>query len=81
MNTYIESMKTTVSERGQITLPKSVRTSLGIRPGTVIDISIAEGKFIGVKKEAEDPFQKWRGRGKLPGGFSRVDEYLEAIRG
>nr|MDA3949537.1 AbrB/MazE/SpoVT family DNA-binding domain-containing protein [Spirochaeta sp.] len=30
-------MKTVVSERGQITLPKAIRTAMGIRAGTILD--------------------------------------------
>jgi AbrB family looped-hinge helix DNA binding protein len=74
-------MKSTVSERGQITLPKSIRTKLGIRPGTVIEFELIGEKIIGVKKEPEDPLRTWRGKGKLPDGFSTVDEYLDETRG
>ena len=81
MNTYYKSMKTTVSERGQITLPKAIRTKLGIRPGTIIEFEIVLGKIIGTKKEPEDALRKWRGVGRLPGGFSSVDAYLDEVRG
>lgn len=74
-------MKTIVSERGQITLPKSIRTDLGIRPGTVLELSIVDGKIVGWKRETEDTLHAWRGRGSLPEGIRSVDEYLEAIRG
>jgi AbrB family looped-hinge helix DNA binding protein len=36
MKAYCENMKTVVSELGQITLPKSIRTDLGIREGTIL---------------------------------------------
>jgi AbrB family looped-hinge helix DNA binding protein len=74
-------MKTIVSERGQITLPKAIRVGLGIRPGTIIDFVVENGEIIGRKKESDDPIRKWRGKGRLPDGFSSVDEYLSAIRG
>ena len=32
-------MKTKVSEKGQITIPKAVRLKLGLRPGTVLEAS------------------------------------------
>jgi AbrB family looped-hinge helix DNA binding protein len=73
-------MKTTVSEKGQITIPKKVREQLGIRPGTVLEVSAAAGRLVAVKRERQDPFHKWRGKGRLPGGVS-VDEYLERSRG
>jgi AbrB family looped-hinge helix DNA binding protein len=73
-------MKTKVSEKGQITIPKKVRQQLGIRPGTVLEISAAAGRLVAVKSDTLDPFHKWRGKGRLPGGLS-VDEYLRRARG
>ncbi len=73
-------MKTTVSEKGQVTIPKAIREKLGLRPGTVLDLTAVEGKLIGVKKEQEDPISRWLGKGKLPGGLD-VDEYLRQVRG
>lgn len=74
-------MKTKVSERGQVTLPKTIRTKLGIRPGTVIDFDLVNGKIVGTKKEPEDALRSWRGKGRLPGNFRNVDEYLDEVRG
>ena len=79
MNSYIESMKTIVSEKGQITIPKIIRDKMGIKPGTILEVDISEGKIIAVKKQSVDVFKKWRGQGKLPVGFS-VDEYLKKVR-
>jgi antitoxin PrlF len=73
-------MKTTVSEKGQITIPKKIRDVLGIRPGTVLNVSATGGRLVAIKQERQDPFNKWRGKGRLPGGLS-VDEYLERVRG
>jgi antitoxin PrlF len=69
-------MKTRVSERGQITLPKAIRTKLGIRPGTIIEFELTNGKIIGTKQEPKDPLRRWRGKGQLPEGFADVDAYL-----
>lgn len=80
MKTYSKSMKTVVSERGQITLPKSIRTDLGIRAGTVLELSIVDGRIIGWKREEKDAVHKWNGRGTLPCGIKSVDEYLRETR-
>ena len=69
----------TVSEKGQITIPKALRETLGIRPGTVLEVAAVRGNLIAQKREAEDPLLKWRGRGRLPGGGS-VDAYLARTR-
>ena len=80
MNSYFESMKTIVSERGQITLPKAVRVSLGLRPGTILEISVVNGQMIGTKEDQTDPLLFWKGRGKLPPGFTDIDDYLKRTR-
>jgi AbrB family looped-hinge helix DNA binding protein len=79
-NSYIISMKTVVSEKGQITIPKAVRDELGINAGTVLEVESVEGKLVAVKKESVDAILKWRGRSKIPGSKT-VDEYLRRIRG
>ena len=73
-------MKTVVSEKGQITIPKAVRDKLGIVAGTVLEVDSAEGKLVAVKKEPVDAILKWRGKGRIPGS-NTVDEYLHRIRG
>ncbi len=73
-------MKATVSQKGQVTIPKGVRDRLGIRRGTVLDFEAVGGKLVAVKRGAEDGFTRWRGKGKIPGGLG-VDEYLKKARG
>jgi len=73
-------MKTIVSEKGQVTIPKAIRDKLGLRPGTVLEMEAVEGRLVGVKRALEDPFSRWAGRGRLPGGLS-VDDYLREVRG
>jgi antitoxin PrlF len=73
-------MKSIVSEKGQVTIPKEIRVELGLRAGTVLDFQAIEGKLVGVKKDPQDPFSRWFGKGRLPGGLD-VDAYLEMVRG
>ncbi len=73
-------MKAIVSEKGQITIPKKIRDRLGIVPGTVLEVDTEEGRMIARKKEAVDVFDKWRGKGRIPGDLP-VDEYLKEARG
>ena len=73
-------MKTVVSEKGQITIPKPLRERLGLLKGTVLDFEARDGALVGTKKTPNDPIMKWRGRGRLPGGAS-VDAYLRKVRG
>ena len=73
-------MKASVSEKGQVTIPKAIRERLGLRPGTVLEFQTEGGRLIGTKAVTQDVFRKWRGRGRLPGGAS-VDEHLSRARG
>lgn len=72
-------MKSIVSEKGQVTIPKPVRERLGLKAGTVIHFEALDGQLVGKKAIANDPFAKWRGRGRLPVATS-VDAYLRVIR-
>jgi antitoxin PrlF len=72
-------MKSIVSEKGQVTIPKPCRDRLGLQAGTVLDFEALDGKLIAIKQQTEDVFQKWRGKGKLPGGLN-VDKYINVIR-
>jgi len=72
-------MKAIISEKGQITVPKACREKLGLRAGMILDVQAQQGRLVATKRQAEDVFRKWRGKGKLPGGIS-VDEYLNKAR-
>jgi AbrB family looped-hinge helix DNA binding protein len=68
-----------VSEKGQITIPKALRTKLGLAPGTVLEFRAVNGKLVAHKKLGLDVFKKWRGRGRLPKAMT-VDQYLQRAR-
>jgi len=72
-------MKTIVSEKGQVTVPKALRDALGLVPGTILDFEAAHGRLVGRKRMTGDPFSTWRGAGRLPSGKS-VDDYLRSAR-
>ena len=73
-------MKATLSEKGQITIPKKLRQSLGLKPGTVLDFTEDEGRLIAAKAVEDDPLSKWRGVAKIPVGKDTAS-YLKEIRG
>ena len=73
-------MKSTVSEKGQITIPKALRQRLGLTAGMVLDFEAERGTLVGRKRVSEDPIAAWRGRARLPKGMS-VDKYLKSVRG
>lgn len=79
-NYYYECMKAIVSVKGQVTIPKTIRRTLGIRAGTVLEFTAEDGRLVAVKDRRDDAISRWRGKGRLPGGRS-VDEYLQEVRG
>ncbi len=72
-------MDATVAERGQITLPKSVRDALGLTKGSKLKVEL-DGARIILRKDVDDALSRMRGRLKLD-GFANTEEALRAIRG
>ena len=71
-------MKTVVSEKGRITIPKAVRDRLGIRPGHVLDVTVEGGRLVARKLVPQDAIERVYGIVKLAGGTDRV---IEELRG
>jgi antitoxin PrlF len=51
----MKSMKARIAERGQVTIPKSLRKMLGLKPGTMLEFAEERGRLIAVKSEGTDP--------------------------
>jgi len=71
-------MKATVSERGQVTIPKPLRDRLGIRAGQVLDFSEERGRIVAIKADVRDPIDAVYGILKLD---RPVDEIIDEMRG
>lgn len=71
-------MKAKVAERGQVTIPKSLRDRLGIRPGTMLEFHEDKGRLIAVKSEIGHPVDSIYGRF---GNGRRTDEIMDELRG
>ena len=71
-------MKTVVSEKGQITIPKPLRVRLGLHKGQVLDVREERGRLVMTKRASRDPFDKYFGILKL--GRS-TDEIMKELRG
>ncbi len=56
-----EPMKAVVTTKGQVTIPKALRDSLGILRGTVLDFREESGRLIVCKATIEDPVAAVRG--------------------
>ena len=74
-------MATTVTSKGQVTIPKPVRDQLGIKPGNAVDFRMdPDGRVVLLKVEGSptNPFDKWRGSA---GPGLSTDEIMTLTRG
>lgn len=72
-------MKSIISEKGQVTIPKPIRDRLGLVPNTVLEFESENGRLIARKADlARDPVLAVTGICKKK---IVVDEYLQEIRG
>ncbi len=70
-------MKSTVGERGQVTIPKPLRDRLGLRPGVEIEFEEEGGRLVG-RKVVRDRLDALVGIVELPEG---TDAAVDALRG
>jgi len=75
-------MATTVTSKGQVTIPKPVRDRLGIEPGNAVEFELApDGRIVLVKVDggqARSRFEALRGRA---GAGLSTDEIMALTRG
>ena len=73
-------MRSTVSEKGQVTIPKTIRARLGIEPGEVLEFEEEEtgGRIVAHKVAARDPVDEVYGILRLDEG---TDELVQRLRG
>jgi antitoxin PrlF len=75
-------MSTTVTTKGQVTIPKAVREFLGIKPGSLVDFKRDDdGRIFLVPDAAAKPENRFaRFRGHAKGGLS-TNEIMALTRG
>lgn len=74
-------MATTVTSKGQVTIPKAVRDRLSIEPGNAVEFRMdADGRIVLEKVGAPttNPFDKWRG---ILAPSPSTDEIMAMLRG
>ena len=50
-----------LTQKGQVTIPKKIRIALGLRPGDEVDFDMDKSKVVLIKKPKKLPFDKWLG--------------------
>ncbi|ACQ80983.1 transcriptional regulator, AbrB family [Beutenbergia cavernae DSM 12333] len=71
-------MKTTVSEKGQITIPKALRERLGLRAGSVLEVEEKDGQLVARRRVERDPVDAVYGVIEVPQG---TDAAIDELRG
>ncbi|MDN5751081.1 MAG: AbrB/MazE/SpoVT family DNA-binding domain-containing protein [Pseudonocardia sp.] len=71
-------MKSTVSEKGQVTIPKQLRDRLGIAPGQELDFTDEGGALVARKVRGRGAVDAIYGILSLPGG---TDAVMDELRG
>lgn len=74
-------MATTLTSKGQVTIPKPVRDRLGLKPGSRVEFELAQDGRVTVKaagKPQRSPFAKLRGSNK---GKLTTDQIMALTRG
>jgi AbrB family looped-hinge helix DNA binding protein len=72
----------TISSKGQITVPQEIRQYLGLKPGDRVEFITEEGRtFIRPAHGGENPFQKYAGiLGTFPGGIDEINAWVRDMR-
>jgi len=76
-------MTTTISSKGQITVPVEIREALGLEPSTRIDIRLGpSGTFLATKAKEASFFAKFKGvAGKRNPPYADSVEATKLLRG
>ncbi len=72
----------TISSKGQITVPQEIRNRLGLEPGDRVEFVVEEGRTVlRPSRSEEDPFGKYRGiLGPFPGGEEGIKAWIDDMR-
>ena len=72
----------TISSKGQVTVPQEVRNRLGLVTGDRVDFVIEGGvTVLRPSRSEEDPFEKYRGiLGPFPGGEKGIKDWIADMR-
>lgn len=76
-------MSTTLTAKGQVTIPKRIRDVLGLAPGSAVEFDVDEhGRIVickaGEQRSRRDRFDHARGRATVRW---RTDELMRLLRG
>lgn len=77
-----KKITSSLSSKGQVTIPRAIRTRLGIGPGDRVEFAI-EGNQTVLRPDRGDsnPFDKYVGiLGTFPGGIDEINAWVRDMR-
>jgi AbrB family looped-hinge helix DNA binding protein len=73
-----------VGDRGQVTIPKSIRDRFGINSSTEVEFAVERGAIVLRKKAHNIDLDRWKGfcaNSFKKTGYASVDAFIEDVRG
>ena len=73
-----------IGERGQVTIPKSIRDTFKLDKDTEVEFIVADDRIVLQKCPQNLRLRRWKGRLKkafAKQGYKSVDAFIEDIRG
>jgi len=76
------SHSSTLTSKGQVTIPQEVRTRLGLKRGDRVEFVTEGGRtIIRPARGAPNPFQAYAGvLGTFPGGVHEINKWVDELR-
>jgi antitoxin PrlF len=74
----------TISSKGQVTVPQEIRIRLGLKAGDRVEFVVERGQTIlRPARSAENPFEAFSGilPGAFPGGIREINAWVNEMRG
>ena len=72
-------MQTTLTSKGQITLPLAVREQLGFRAGDKLSVTVADADTVVLKRYKSAPISALKGILKRPARVLSIEQMNEAV--
>jgi AbrB family looped-hinge helix DNA binding protein len=73
-------LRSKVTTKGQVTIPRELRESFGIEPGDEVEFLVEDHSIRLQKRQEDRPFARWRGYLRPLEGRD-VDALIEEMRG
>ena len=72
----------TISSKGQVTVPQEIRNRLGLSPGDRVEFVVdGDQTVIRPARSGPNPFKKYAGiLGTFPGGVEEINAWLRDLR-